>query len=94
MKYLKSDKLIMEDKKLDEIKEYVKNLDSNISLSWDEWIGDLNIKLSSLCKSQKELDLVVDFLKKQNLGGITQEVLDKAVEYLEDENCDKPEWDK
>ena len=30
----------MEDKKLDEIKEYVKNLDSNISLSWDEWIGD------------------------------------------------------
>ena len=84
----------MEDKKLDEIKEYVKNLDSNISLSWDEWIGDLNIELSSLCKSQKEPDLVVDFLKKQNLGGITQEVLDKAVEYLEDENCEKPEWDK
>ena len=51
----------MEDKKLDEIKEYVKNLDSNNSLSWDEWIGDLNIELSSLCKSQKELDLVVDF---------------------------------
>ena len=51
----------MEDKKLDEIKEYVKNLDSNIFLSWDEWIGDLNIKLSSLCKSQKELYLVVDF---------------------------------
>jgi len=54
----------------------------------------LNIELSSLCKSQKELDLVVDFLKKQNLGGITQEVLDKAVEYLEDENYEKPEWDK
>ena len=56
----------MEDKKLDEIKEYLKNLDSNISLSWDEWIGDLNIKLSSLCKSQKELDLVVDFLKTKS----------------------------
>ena len=67
----------MEDKKLDEIKEYLKNLDSNISLSWDEWIGDLNIKLSSLCKSQKELDLVVNFLKKQNLGGITQGCLIK-----------------
>ena len=53
----------MEDKKLDEIKEYVKNLVSNISLSLDEWIGDLNIKLSSLCKYQKELDLVVEVKK-------------------------------
>lgn len=36
----------MEDKKLDEIKEYVKNLDSNISLSRTKW------KLKYLQKNQ------------------------------------------
>ena len=80
--------------KLDETIDYIKKLDSNIALCWDQWKADLHNKLQNICKSQKELDLVVDLLKKQNIGGITHEVIDKVAEYLVDENFNNPKWDE
>jgi len=54
--------------KLDETIDYIKKLDSNIALCWDQWKADLHSELQNICKSQKELDQVVDLLKKQNIG--------------------------
>ena len=47
--------------------------------------NELYYKLETMCETQKELDELVEHLKKQNIGGITDDALRIAAEDLENE---------
>ena len=64
---------------------FIKDFDERVSLQWEQWKNELYYKLETMCQTQEELDELVENLKKQNIGGITEDALRIAAEDLENE---------
>ena len=77
----------MSDKKnkFEDIQVFIKDLDDRVSSQWEQWKNELYSKLETTCKTQEELEELVEHLKKQNIGGITDDALRIAAEDLENE---------
>ena len=76
----------MSDKrKIEELSVFIQDLDDRVSSQWEQWKNELYYKLETMCETQKELDELVEHLKKQNIGGITDDALRIAAEDLENE---------
>jgi hypothetical protein len=72
-------------KKFEDIQVFIKDLDDRVSSQWEQWKNELYSKLETTCKTQEELEELVEHLKKQNIGGITDDALRIAAEDLENE---------
>jgi len=76
----------MSDKrKIEELSVFIQDLDDRVSSQWEQWKNELYYKLETMCETQEELDELVEHLKKQNIGGITDDALRIAAEDLENE---------
>ena len=76
----------MSDKrKIEELSVFIQDLDDRVSSQWEQWKNELYYKLETMCQTQEELDELVEHLKKQNIGGITEDALRIAAEDLENE---------
>ena len=76
----------MSDKrKIEELSVFIQDLDDRVSSQWEQWKNELYYKLETMCQTQEELDELVENLKKQNIGGITEDALRIAAEDLENE---------
>ena len=72
-------------KKFEEMSVFIKDIDDKVSSQWEQWKNELYYKLETMCQTQEELDELVENLKKQNIGGITEDALRIAAEDLENE---------
>ena len=72
-------------KKFEEMSVFIKEFDNRVSTQWEQRKNELYYKLETMCETQKELDELVEHLKKQNIGGITDDALRIAAEDLENE---------
>lgn len=72
-------------KKFEEMSVFIKEFDNRVSTQWEQWKNELYYKLETMCETQKELDELVEHLKKQNIGGITDDALRIAAENLEND---------
>ena len=72
-------------RKIEELSVFIQDLDDRVSSQWEQWKNELYYKLETMCETQKELDELVEHLKKQNIGGITDDALRIAAEDLENE---------
>lgn len=76
----------MSDKrKIEELSVFIQDLDDRVSSQWEQWKNELYYKLETMCQTQEELDELVEHLKKQNIGGITDDALRIAAENLEND---------
>jgi hypothetical protein len=76
----------MSDKrKIEELSVFIQDLDDRVSSQWEQWKNELYYKLETMCETQEELDELVEHLKKQNIGGITDDALRIAAENLEND---------
>ncbi|MDA7490515.1 hypothetical protein N9A52_03615 [Candidatus Pelagibacter ubique] len=76
----------MSDKrKIEELLVFIQDLDDRVSSQWEQWKNELYYKLETMCETQEELDELVEHLKKQNIGGITDDALRIAAENLEND---------
>ena len=64
---------------------FIKDFDERVSLQWEQWKNELYYKLETMCQTQEELDELVENLKKQNIGGITEDALRIVAEDLGNE---------
>ena len=72
-------------KKFEGMSVFIKDLDDRVSSQWEQWKNELYYKLETMCETQEELDELVEHLKKQNIGGITEDALRIVAEDLENE---------
>ena len=72
-------------RKIEELSVFIQDLDDRVSSQWEQWKNELYYKLETMCQTQEELDELVEHLKKQNIGGITDDALRIAAEDLENE---------
>ena len=72
-------------KKFEEMSVFIKKFDNRVSTEWEQWKNELYYKLETMCETQEELDELVEHLKKQNIGGITEDALRIVAEDLENE---------
>jgi gas vesicle protein len=72
-------------RKIEELSVFIQDLDDRVSSQWEQWKNELYYKLETMCETQEELDELVEHLKKQNIGGITDDALRIAAEDLENE---------
>ena len=72
-------------KKFEEMSVFIKDFDDRVSSQWEQWKNELYYKLEAMCETEEELDELVEHLKKQNIGGITEDALRIAAEYLYNE---------
>ena len=72
-------------RKIEELSVFIQDLDDRVSSQWEQWKNELYYKLETMCQTQEELDELVEHLKKQNIGGITEDALRIAAEDLENE---------
>ena len=72
-------------KKFEELSEFIKGFDNRVATQWEEWKNELYDKLESMCKTQEELDEVIELIKKQNIGGITEDAFLISSERLEND---------
>jgi len=72
-------------KKFEDMSVFIKDLDDRVSSQWEQWKNELYYKLETTCETQEELDELVEYLKKENIGGITEDALRIAAEDLENE---------
>ena len=76
----------MSDKrKIEELLVFIQDLDDRVSSQWEQWKNELYYKLETMSQTQEELDELVEHLKKQNIGGITEDALRIAAEDLEND---------
>jgi len=71
-------------KKFEELSEFIKGFDNRVATQWEEWKNELYDKLESMCKTQEELDEVIELIKKQNIGGITEDAFLISSERMEE----------
>ncbi len=64
---------------------FIKDFDDRVSSQWEQWKNELYYKLEAMCETEEELDELVEHLKKQNIGGITEDALRIAAEDLYNE---------
>ena len=72
-------------KKFEEMSKFIVEFDNGVSHVWDVWKNELYSKLETMCETEEELDELVEHLKKQNIGGITEDALRIAAEDLYNE---------
>ena len=72
-------------RKIEELSVFIQDLDDRVSSQWEQWKNELYYKLETMCQTQEELDELVEHLKKQNIGGITDDALRIAAENLEND---------
>ena len=72
-------------RKIEELSVFIQDLDDRVSSQWEQWKDELYYKLETMCETQEELDELVEHLKKQNIGGITDDALRIAAENLEND---------
>jgi len=72
-------------KKFEDMSVFIKDLDDRVSSQWEQWKNELYYKLETTCETQEGLDELVEYLKKENIGGITEDALRIAAEDLENE---------
>jgi|TARA_B110000495_G_C22612616_1_gene365567 hypothetical protein len=72
-------------RKIEELSVFIQDLDDRVSSQWEQWKNELYYKLETMCETQEELDELVEHLKKQNIGGITDDALRIAAENLEND---------
>mgnify|MGYP000344695669 FL=1 len=72
-------------KKFEEMSAFIKDFDERVSSQWEQWKNELYYKLEAMCETEEELDELVEHLKKQNIGGITEDALRIAAEDLYNE---------
>ncbi len=72
-------------KKFEEMSVFIKDFDERVSSQWEQWKNELYYKLEAICETEEELDELVEHLKKQNIGGITEDALRIAAEDLYNE---------
>ena len=72
-------------KKFEEMSVFIKDFDERVSSQWEQWKNELYYKLEAMCETEEELDELVEHLKKQNIGGITEDALGIAAEDLYNE---------
>ena len=72
-------------KKFEEMSVFIKDIDDKVSSQWEQWKNELYYKLETMCQTQEELDELVENLKKQNIGGITEDALRIVAEDLGNE---------
>ncbi len=72
-------------KKFEEMSVFIKDFDERVSSQWEQWKNELYYKLETMCETEEELDELAEHLKKQNIGGITEDALRIAAEDLYNE---------
>lgn len=72
-------------KKFEYMSIFIKDFDERVSSQWEQWKNELYYKLEAMCETEEELDELVEHLKKQNIGGITEDALRIAAEDLYNE---------
>ena len=72
-------------KKFEEMSVFIKDFDDRVSSQWEQWKNELYYKLEAMCETEEELDELVEYLKKENIGGITEDTLRIAAEDLYNE---------
>ena len=77
--------MIDKKRKIEELSVFMQDLDDRVSSQWQQWKNELYYKLETMCETQEELDELVEHLKKQNIGGITDDALRIAAENLEND---------
>ena len=52
-------------KKFEEMSVFIKEFDNRVSTQWEQWKNELYSKLETACKTQEELDELVEHSKNK-----------------------------
>ena len=81
-------------KKFEEILKFAHNFNNNtVDRQWDQWKEDVAEELDCHVETEDELNELMGFIKKENIGEICKDIFEGAAENLTNEKYENGEWE-
>ena len=80
-------------KKFEEILKFAHNFNNNtVDRQWDQWKEDVASELDDHVETQDELNELMEYIRKENIGEICKDIFEGAAENLTNEKYENGEW--
>ena len=81
-------------KKFEEILQFAHNFNNNtVDRQWDEWKEAVAEELDSHVETEDELNELMGFIEKENIGDICKNIFEGAAENLTNQKHEDGEWE-